>query len=67
MIQRNEADLPEMLTELGKGLMATRCFLKELLRHDTSNLSRSSYGPLCISIRRRGVTVLSGGWLDRQI
>jgi hypothetical protein len=34
MIQWNEADVPEMLTEAGNGLMATLYFLKGFLRHD---------------------------------
>jgi len=35
MIQQNEADLPEMVTEPGKWLDGdTRYYLTELLRHD---------------------------------
>ena len=37
MIQRKEADVPEMVTEPGKWLDGhTLFFLEELLRHDTS-------------------------------
>jgi hypothetical protein len=35
MIQQNEADVPEMLTEPGKWLDGETLFLKELLTHDT--------------------------------
>ncbi|MEE9402100.1 MAG: hypothetical protein V3V47_02770, partial [Desulfobacteria bacterium] len=36
MIQRNEADIPKMVTEQGKRLDGEAMFLNKLLRHNTT-------------------------------